>query len=303
MGSFECTCNPGFESNLTAALPGVSCIDVDECSRQKTLPDGLAVPLADCFRWARCHNTFGSFTCECAQGFVTSQGAISGVECTSTSSVTLEYAWASGNKIGLFFSWDLQTAAHSKDVISIEVQPIRLVECDLTTRWLAPDDCPGVGPFIDIKFRDAGAERRTIFWMFSAAEDCGSQLTVVVGEERVMDCHVDSLPPVAWSGKVIQQKSAGDGYYFARLFSYSLGEVVAVDSKRWTGDNIEGLESPLDGEYEMVGGLIDCIPGTGVNDTEWSRGARCDVEVPIYAGPPPVPEEGPPPAGDDHVGR
>ena len=289
MGSFECACNRGYESNLTGAVaPGVSCKDLDECSQETQLDN--------CFRLSHCHNTVGSFTCECPLGFSTTEGAVDGVECTSLSSVTLEYAWASGNKIGLFFSWDIKTTPHSKDLISIEVQPIRLLECDTITRHMAPDDCPGAGAFIGTSnFRDAGEPRRTIFWMFAGAQGCGSQLTVAVGEEHVMDCHVDSNPPIPWSGKVIQQKSAGDGHYFARLFSYSLGEVVAVDSKRWTAENVEGLESPVDGEYTMIGGLTECVAGPGNNASEWSIGASCHVEVPRYAGPPPIPEEGPPP--------
>ena len=55
------------------------------------------------------------------------------------------------------------------------------------------------------------------------------------GEEHVIDCHVDSNNPIPWSGEVIRQKSAGDSHHFARLFSYSLGEVVAALTGRKEG--------------------------------------------------------------------
>ncbi|EGD78621.1 tamm-Horsfall protein [Salpingoeca rosetta] len=54
VGSFECTCNEGFEGN------GTVCVNINECER------GTFV----CHPNATCIDTIGSYTCECKPGFV-----------------------------------------------------------------------------------------------------------------------------------------------------------------------------------------------------------------------------------------
>jgi cysteine-rich repeat protein len=240
-------------------------------------------PLHNCSKLANCSNTLGSFTCKCLQGFAIAEGAVEGVKCMHTSSVEIEHAWATGNKIGLFFSWRTTTVPHPKDVVSIEVVPITYQTCDpFVPKWACPD------PIIL-------GERRTIFWMFTGAIDCGSQLTVVVGKEQVMDCHVDTHEPVPWSGKVIQQKSAGDGFYYARLYSYSVDQVAATDVKKFTAANVDNLENVQDGWNDMPGGLVECVPEPNTDKNEWDTGAKCRIEISRYDGAPPDPvQTGPP---------
>ena len=80
-GSFNCTCNPGFEGdgvNCTS-MPGVSAVclilnvtclsDIDEC----------AMGTDNCHMYAECTDTEGSFNCTCNPGF---EG--DGVNCTTT---------------------------------------------------------------------------------------------------------------------------------------------------------------------------------------------------------------------------
>jgi cysteine-rich repeat protein len=233
------------------------------------------LPLHNCWTLANCSNTVGSFTCKCLQGFVTAEGSVEGVKCMHTSSVEIEHAWATGNKIGLFFSWRTTTIPHPKDVVSIEVVPITYQTCSPDVPlWACPD------PIIL-------GERRTIFWMFTGAIDCGSQLTVVVGREQVMDCHVDTHEPVAWSGMVIQQVSGGDGFYYARLYSFSVDQVSATDVKEFTAANVDNLETVQDEWNDMPGGLVECVPEPNTDKNEWDTGAKCRIEIPRYDGAPP----------------
>lgn len=286
IGSFTCACKPGFSSNSTRP-DGVHCLDSKECLNGEN----------DCYRLAHCTNTFGSFECACHKGFETVQGAVKGTDCQSTSSVDLEYAWATGNKIGLFFSWRTEVTAHPKDLISIEVSPWIQVPCDPLVFERHPENCP----------EKALGERRTLYWMFASAVGCGSQLTVVVGKERVMDCHVDQYPTVPWAGQVVQHKSGGGGMYYARLFSYSVGEVTAIDQKEFNSSNVQGLQDFQDGPFTMLGGLVDCIsqqrlkspelPGSAESPDKgkWNLGAECRIEVPVYGGAPPDPVASLPP--------
>lgn len=271
-----CNCNAGYESDTV--VQGLNCIDVDECAMSK-YASGLDehYTMHNCYVLATCNNTVGSFACVCPQGFVTAEGAAEGTECMHTSSVHLEHAWATGNKIGLFFSWRLETIPHPKDVVSIEVAPIVYPECAEFVQFTAPWDCPD--PFV--------LERRTIFWMFTGTVGCGSQLTIVLGKEKVMDCHVDTQPPVPWAGQVIQQKSAGDGLYYARLYSYSVDQVAATDVQEYNSTNVEDLETLRDSEeYEMLGGLVDCVAEPNTGRDEWDTGAKCRIEIPTWDGVP-----------------
>jgi len=52
-GSFECTCDSGFEGN------GVNCTNVDECQLEDD----------NCHVNATCVDTVGSFVCNCNSGF------------------------------------------------------------------------------------------------------------------------------------------------------------------------------------------------------------------------------------------
>ena len=53
IGSFNCTCNPGYEGN------GTNCTDIDECT----------LDTHNCHDDATCKNTKGSFNCTCNSGF------------------------------------------------------------------------------------------------------------------------------------------------------------------------------------------------------------------------------------------
>ena len=53
IGSFNCTCNPGYEGN------GTNCTDIDECT----------IDTHNCHDDATCKNTKGSFNCTCNSGF------------------------------------------------------------------------------------------------------------------------------------------------------------------------------------------------------------------------------------------
>ena len=53
IGSFNCTCNPGYQGN------GTSCTDIDECT----------LDTHNCHDDATCKNTKGSFNCTCNNGF------------------------------------------------------------------------------------------------------------------------------------------------------------------------------------------------------------------------------------------
>ncbi|XP_054418105.1 adhesion G protein-coupled receptor E1 [Pteronotus mesoamericanus] len=62
-GSYSCICNPGFESssgNMSFHAPGVTCEDVDECSRNSTL----------CGLSTICNNIPGEYSCSCLPGFI-----------------------------------------------------------------------------------------------------------------------------------------------------------------------------------------------------------------------------------------
>ena len=52
-GSFECTCNDGFEGN------GLNCTNINECEKG----------LDDCNLHANCSDTEGTFTCTCLSGY------------------------------------------------------------------------------------------------------------------------------------------------------------------------------------------------------------------------------------------
>ena len=306
MGSFECSCNrPAFkqdEANISHGL-GVFCLDVSECLEQRLLTDGTFMPPVDCGRHGHCQNTFGSYTCTCDEGFEATF-IDSAHACKSKSSVYIEHAWAAGNKVGLFFSWKTETVANPGDIVSIEVEPMTLpAPCDAIVAVLTPQLCP----------KPSWGQRQTLFWMYAGASGCTSQMSVQVGQVGVMECHLRTNRTVSWSGQVIQQKSPGDGRYYARLYSGLHSEVVATasnffmnclpveeeaeaseDSEAEDQDAettcdvlngataVPGLIRPLDGAGIMKGGLLDCIPRSGTD--VWGLGARCTVEVPSFAG-------------------
>uniref|UniRef100_A0A3Q2GUI8 EGF-like module receptor 1 n=1 Tax=Equus caballus TaxID=9796 RepID=A0A3Q2GUI8_HORSE len=59
LGSYRCTCLPGFSSRNSI------CEDVDECADPRSCPEH-----------ATCHNSLGSYSCVCNQGFVSSSGNV-----------------------------------------------------------------------------------------------------------------------------------------------------------------------------------------------------------------------------------
>jgi hypothetical protein len=144
-GSFECECRLGFRDAANFTTPGVECPDVDECFENSY----------DCFVRARCDNVVGSFTCTCIKGM---EG--DGLACEHASEVNIEYLWPAGVKVGIFFSWHLKVEPHPQDLVTIDVVPTE-----------APADWQG----------KADGRNLQVFWLFTGAVGCSSQMTVAVG--------------------------------------------------------------------------------------------------------------------------
>jgi cysteine-rich repeat protein len=262
-GSFVCTCKSGYRDSPGSKVTGVECPDIDECVEHTH----------DCFLHASCANTHGSFTCSCNMGF---DG--DGTTCTHTSEVMIEHVWPAGSKIGIFFSWRLKIPPHPRDLITIDVLPD-----EPQKEW----------------FGKAEGRALQIFWMFTGAVGCSSQLTLGVGQSHdcflqasctsqfVIDCHRDTGISVPWSGMITQQRSPGYGKYTVRLFSYHLKEIAAVHTYDVTSVVIPGTTRIVNGTkqfipglkaldtYGMSGGLRGCVSGERAHDHD---------EVPL--GPP-----------------
>eukprot|EP00039_Didymoeca_costata_P023915 m.8673 g.8673 ORF g.8673 m.8673 type:complete len:2246 (+) comp3940_c0_seq1:246-6983(+) len=58
-GSFACSCNVGWEDDVSSTKNGTLCTDIDECLRGAD----------SCHPNALCNNTLGSFVCECMKGY------------------------------------------------------------------------------------------------------------------------------------------------------------------------------------------------------------------------------------------
>uniref|UniRef100_A0A8C9T759 Adhesion G protein-coupled receptor L4 n=1 Tax=Scleropages formosus TaxID=113540 RepID=A0A8C9T759_SCLFO len=61
LGSYFCTCNPGFKSTGLSSFQtndGTLCEDIDECKNEKV-----------CGPFSHCHNTNGSYYCSCQRGY------------------------------------------------------------------------------------------------------------------------------------------------------------------------------------------------------------------------------------------
>lgn len=88
--SFECTCNPGYESTAT----GHACRDVDECADNPRV-----------CRRGRCRNTPGGYDCECDVGFArTAPGYCADIDECVDRSLCQVYRYNSGNLISTDFS-------------------------------------------------------------------------------------------------------------------------------------------------------------------------------------------------------
>ena len=58
VGGYTCLCRSGFRENTSSTGKSTKCIDIDECLKQNF-----------CQGNTECHNTEGSFSCDCVDGY------------------------------------------------------------------------------------------------------------------------------------------------------------------------------------------------------------------------------------------